>query len=286
MPAFFVMLLAVVAYGAVGGAFADAAAYLFNPDFSVIQTEDGGFAPGKLLAIFGAALGQAFFSVGVGAGLMITYGAYLNRDQAIQPSAAIVAGSDTAVAVIAGLAIFPIVFASGLAPNAGPGLFFVTLPIAFSSLPGLVGPIFGTVFFTLAFFAAITSSISLLEVAVSWAEEHAGVKRATAALALGGLCWLIGAGSVYSDAFFALTDEVTAKLMLPLGGLLVALFAGWAVKREILREELVHASDRAFTLWRLLIRWVAPVGTLVIFGGSLIAFVRNLPALLGAFGGG
>ena len=287
MPAFFVMLVIVVVFGFFTGDVAGAASYLFRPDFGAFtDPETGAFAPGRVMSAFSAALGQAFFSIGLGFGLMITYGAYLQKNMRVIDNAAIVAGSDTFVALIAGLAVFPIVFGFGLDPAGGAGLFFVTLPVAFSQMPPLLGVVFGGVFFTLAFFVAITSSISLLEVSVSWADDHKGFPRRRAALILGFLCWLLGLASVYSGAFFDLMDYLTEKIMLPFGGLMVAVFAGWFIRREFLRDELSGASDGAFKYWRFLIKWVAPIGTVAIFAASVYAFVEAAPGLFGAFSQG
>ncbi len=298
MPLFFVMLLGVVLFGLVAGDAGAAAAYLFKPEpcvlFDVVGEASAAnacgapsgaatrFSLGNLGGIFSAALGQAFFSVGVGVGLMITYGSYIRKDEKLLGSATIVAASDTFVALIAGMAIFPIVFGFGLDPNGGPGLFFVTLPVAFSQLPVAVGILFGGVFFTLALFAALTSSISLLEVSASWAKETVGLGRFASALGLGGLCWLVGLGSVFSAEFFDLIDQITEKLFLPIGGFLVALFAGWAVNRALFRDEMHATSDRVFAFWRFLIRWVAPIGTIFILYFSLSALITNPPAVIAA----
>lgn len=253
MPLFFLMLIGIVIYAASQGDFAQAADFLLKPDFSEVQ-----------FSTFLAALGQAFFSLGVGVGLMITYGAYLPKDTGIPSSTLIVAGSDTLVSVIAGFAIFPLVFAFGLEPGGGPGLFFVTLPIAFGQMPG--GDILGGAFFTLALFAAFTSSISLMEVGVSWLEERQGVTRWGASLGVGFVLFMIGAGYIYSTEFIDFVDFVTGSLMLPLGGLLVAIFAGWVLSREMLVSEL--GEGWVMAAWRTVIRWVTPalIGFILVFG--------------------
>ncbi len=263
MPAFFVMLLGIVVFSAISGDFVAAARFLFEPDFSKLGFDD-------MLS----ALGQAFFSIGVGVGLMITYGAYLDRNQDIPSSAGIVATSDTLVAIIAGLAIFPIVFAFDVEPNAGPGLFFVTLPTAFAQMPG--GAVFGAVFFTLAFFAAITSSISLLEVSVSWFEEQKSINRWGAAFGLGFLIWVIGVGSILSLGFLDFVGYITGSLLLPLGGLLVAVFAGWFVSKKVFVEE--FGDSWVVPIWRFLIRYVAPIGVAVILVGGIATKVIEIVA--------
>lgn len=283
MPLFFVMLLGVLIFGAVRGDFMAAVRYLFEPDFSTlyVASKDDpavmvlSFA--RIREIFSAALGQAFFSVGVGVGLMITYGSYLSRRVQLSSSSGIVAGSDTLVALIAGLVIFPLAFGFGQSPDAGPGLFFVTLPNAFAQMPGVLGIVVGGAFFLLALFAAITSSISLLEVSVAWLEEKIG-SRVIAALILGGLCWSIGLGSVYSLYVFDFVDKLTEKVMLPLGGLLVAIFAGWIVSRAVLRDE--FEGEGFFPIWRFLVRWVAPVGAVLIMAFSLYSLYTDPPALV------
>ncbi len=296
MPAFFVMLLGVVLFNAFAGNFGAAVSYLFQPQpcvlFDAPSIEGAANACGapegaetrfnimNFLPILSSALGQAFFSVGVGVGLMITYGAYLNKDEQITGNARIVAGSDTLVALIAGFAIFPIVFGFGMSPNGGPGLFFVTLPAAFSQLPSILAVALAGIFFTLAFFAAITSSISLLEVSVSRAEERFPGKRVPVAIALGGVCFLIGVANALDLNVFDFFDQLTEKLFLPLGGLLIALFAGWAVRKEIFRAELTQTTDGMFTFWHVLIRWVAPIGTAVILASSLWLLITNPPALV------
>ena len=253
MPAFFVMLLVVVGFAVTQGDFAQTAAFLFEPKWG-----DVGFKT------FLSALGQAFFSIGVGVGLMITYGAYLDSKTDIPRSSFLVVGADTMVALIAGFAIFPIVFMAGLDPAGGPGLFFVSMPVAFGSITG--GTIFATVFFALALFAAFTSSISLMEVGVSWLEERQGVTRFGAALGVGFVLWMIGAAYVFSLEYLDFVDFMTEGLLLPLGGFLVSVFAGWIVSRQMLTSEL--GEGNIMNIWRFLIRWFVPpfVAFVLVFG--------------------
>ena len=265
MPLFFIMLIVVVGFAFATGDTAKTAAFIFEPKW-----EDVGFKT------FLAALGQAFFSIGVGVGLMITYGAYLSDDTNIPRSSAIVVGADTFVALIAGFAIFPIAFGAGLNivtecppgvacdPGIGPKLFFVSMPVAFGSIPG--GSIIATVFFSLALFAAFTSSISLMEVAVSWLEERQGVTRLGAAIGVAFVLWMIGAAYVFSGDYLDFVDFMTEGLLLPLGGLLVAIFAGWMLSREMLVSEL--GEGNVMNLWRFAIRWIVPafVGFVLVFG--------------------
>jgi neurotransmitter:Na+ symporter, NSS family len=179
------------------------------------------------------------------------------------------------VAILAGLAIFPIVFANGLDPEAGQGLVFVTLPLAFGQMPG--GTIIGTGFFVLLAFAALTSAISLLEVPVSWLEERQGWTRKRATLSIGAAVWAVGVGSALSTSIWAdvyllgfierfqttgildLVDYITGQALLPLGGMLIAIFAGWWMKSDVLTQEL-GMSGSAFKTWRFLVRFVCPVG--------------------------
>jgi NSS family neurotransmitter:Na+ symporter len=253
MPLFFVMVLVVVGFSLANGDVARTAAFIFEPKW-----EDVGFKT------FLAALGQAFFSIGVGVGLMITYGAYLDRKTDIPRSSAIIAGSDTFVALIAGFAIFPIVFAAGLDPAAGPGLFFISMPVAFEAIPG--GSVFAIVFFALALFAAFTSSISLMEVSVSWLEERQGVTRIGAAWGVGFVLFMVGAAYVFSGDYLDFMDFMTEGLLLPLGGLLAAIFAGWVLSRDMLTSEL--GESMVMNVWRFLIRWFVPpfIALVLVFG--------------------
>ncbi|MFN4185153.1 MAG: sodium-dependent transporter [Hyphomonas sp.] len=253
MPLFFVMVLVVVGFSLANGDVARTVAFIFEPKW-----EDVGFKT------FLAALGQAFFSIGVGVGLMITYGAYLDRKTDIPKSSAIVVGSDTFVALIAGFAIFPIVFAAGLNEAAGPSLFFVSMPVAFEAIPG--GSIFAIIFFSLALFAAFTSSISLMEVGVSWLEERQGVTRIGAASGVGFVLFMVGAAYVFSLEYLDFMDFMTEGLLLPLGGFLAAIFAGWILSREMLTSELGEGT--VMNVWRFLIRWFVPpfIGLVLVFG--------------------
>jgi NSS family neurotransmitter:Na+ symporter len=253
MPLFFLMLIVVVGFAIANGDTARTFAFLFEPKW-----EDVGF---KTLL---AALGQAFFSIGVGVGLMITYGAYLDRDTDIPRASGMIAASDTFVALIAGFAIFPIVFAAGLDPASGPSLFFVSMPVAFEAIPG--GNIFAVVFFSLALFAAFTSSISLMEVGVSWLEEREGVTRPGAAAGVGFVLFMIGAAYVFSLDYLDFMDFMTEGLLLPLGGLLVAVFAGWVLSRDMLVSEL--GEGMVMNVWRFLMRWFVPpfVAVILVFG--------------------
>ena len=253
MPLFFVMLVVVVGFAVTNGETAKTVAFLFEPKW-----EDVGFKT------FLNALGQAFFSIGVGVGLMITYGAYLSDDTNIPRSSAIIVSADTLVALIAGFAIFPIVFSAGLDPASGPSLFFISMPVAFASVPG--GDIFASVFFALALFAAFTSSISLMEVGVSWLEERQGVTRMGAALGVAFVLWMIGAAYVFSLAYLDFVDFMTEGLLLPLGGLLVAVFSGWVLSRDMLTSEL--GEGNVMNIWRFLIRWFVPVfvSVVLVFG--------------------
>ncbi len=262
MPAFFVMLVGMVLYAGVVGDFGSAVTFLFTPDFNKISVE-----------VILEAIGQAFFSVGVGSAIMITYGAYLTREEKIPGSALTVVSADTVVALLAGLAIFPLVFAvQGLEANGGPGLLFQTLPAAIGQLPG--ASFVGGLFFLLAFFAALTSAISLFEVIVAWSEDKLGLHRPEASLRWGIAAWGVGIGSVLSTSvwanfyplnfgpffektFFDVLDVLTSNFLLPLSGILVSIFTGWIMSEKVMREEL-QLSDNLFRIWQAMVRYVIP----------------------------
>jgi len=274
MPALFTLLLAMVAYGFFQGDMAGALHFMFDFDLSAIN--------GRVILV---AVGQAFFSIGVAMGLMMGFGAYLPRDVSIGKSAVIIVTADTLVAIIAGLAIFPIVFANGLDPAEGPGLIFVSLPIAFGSVTG--GLIFGTLFFILLFFAALTSVIGTLEPVIAWSEERFRLPRWKAALSVCVSVFFLGLGTVFSFnlwsewrplasferfgdfGYFEILDYLTANLMMPVGGLLVALFTGWMVKPEAIEAQLQIENTRLFRAWFWLLRWVAPISIALIIYSSL-----------------
>ena len=190
------------------------------------------------------------------------------------------------VALAAGLAIFPIVFAMPhLEPGAGPGLMFVTLPVAFGSLP--LGAVVGAVFFLLVSFAAVTSAISLTEPALAFLVEEYNAKRGRVAITLGSACWLLGIGSVLSFSvwadfhivggltFFDFVDYVSGKILLPLGGLLIALFAGWVLTKDIVRDQLAFSAPWQWSAWTFTIRYVAPIGVLVVFAYTIYESVAG-----------
>ncbi len=275
MPALFVMLLVLVGYALIAGDVARGLAFLFRPDLGKV---DG--------AMVLAAVGQAFFSIGVGMGMMMTYGAYLAKDVSITRSAFIIAGTDTLVAVLAGVAIFPLVFANGLDPGQGPGLVFVTLPIAFGAMPG--GSVFGGVFFVLLVFAALTSAIASMEPATLWASERFGWRRAPTAIATGIAAWIVGLGTVLSfnawrgwhplgafehyagRTFYDLLDYATSTLMMPVSALLLALFVGWRMRPDAASDELGLGTGVHFGVWRtLLLRWLVPAAILAILISGL-----------------
>lgn len=268
IPGLFILLIALAFYASTLSGFYDGLSYMFIPDMSKIDSN----------VILGA-MGMAFFSLSIGMGSLMIYGSYLSDDSSISYVTTIVAFADTFVAILAGVIIFPIVFTYNLDPStAGPGLIFQTLPIAFGAMPG--GNIVATIFFILLFFAAITSSISLIEPAITYMIEKNSITRSEASIKLGTITWLLGIGTILSFSyaadlkvfgynFFDLLDNFTSKVMLPLGGLLIAIFVGFIVKRNIVLNEL-NMSTVKFELWRLLVRYVAPVAVTLIFVNGLI----------------
>jgi len=263
MPALFLLLLVMVGYALGQGAFSQGVEYLFKPDFSELTAS----------AVL-EAMGQAFFSLSLGMGAIMIYGSYLSEHASIGRTTVMIAAMDTLVAVLAGLAIFPIVFAYGLAPQGGPGLIFKILPIAFAGMPG--GAFFGVLFFLLLVFAGWTSAISLLEPIVAWLVENHGMNRVKASALAGILAWLLGIASLLSLSvwseytlfdknFFSLVEFLTADIMLPLGGVLIGVFAGWQMSRQSTVDELGLGDGVLYRGWRFLVRYVTPVAiTLVL----------------------
>ncbi len=270
MPALFVLLIGLMLYSAITADFAAALNFLFNPDWGKLNVN-------TVLQ----ALGLAFFSLSLALGSIMTYGSYLTKDMNIPRSAVTIAAADSGVALLAGLAIFPIVFAYGLNPGQSVGLVFTTLPIAFGQMPG--GAIIGTLFFFLLTVAAVTSAISLLEPAVSYVEERTGIDRkkvsvyiAIAAFALGTLsAWgqpgnILGTVKVFGLDFMSLKDYITNNIMMPLGGMFIALFVGWFVSRKNMMDELAM-EDGTFKLWYFLVRFVCPVA----IGAVFVSIIYN-----------
>jgi len=262
MPTLFVLLLILVFYAMTTGYFSDGVDFLFSPDFSKIT------ANSILIA-----MGHAFFTLSLGMGAIMVYGSYLPKDISIAKTSIMIAGADTAVALMAGLVIFPIVFANGLEPGAGPGLIFKTLPIAFGQMDA--GILIGTLFFVLLVFAAWSSSISLIEPAVAWLVENKGMNRIYASVWVGLATWMVGIGTVLSFnlwdnfkifglTFFDLLDYLTANIMLPLGGLFIAVFAGWLMHTQSSKDEL-NTTEDGYKLWTVLVRYITPVAVMIVF---------------------
>ena len=256
MPLLFLIIVLLCLYSMQTGAFFEGLTYLFRPDFSKINPQ-----------VTLEALGQAFFTLSLGMGAIMAYGAYMPANQNIGRTALTVAALDTGVALLAGIAIFPIVFANGLAPSEGPGLVFVTLPIAFSAMP--LGILFGTLFFILLSIAALSSSISLIEPGVAWLIESLKIKRLTATILLGFMAWFLGLFSalsfnllseftIFGKNFFDATDFLTNQIMLPLGGIFISIFVGWVMKKEHVLDELGFEEGFLFKLWYFSVRYIAP----------------------------
>jgi NSS family neurotransmitter:Na+ symporter len=263
MPLLFALLLGLAVYNYFAGGFDQAVQWLFTPDFSKI-----GF--GTVLA----AIGQAFFSIGVGMAGMMVYGSYLPKSISITHSVLIIVIADTGVALLAGLVIFPAVFHNGLDPAAGAGLIFQTLPVAFAQMPG--GYLFSVLFFTMLSVAGITSMVGLVESVNAWLEDRFGMPRHKSALLVVGSVACFSVLSILSynvlsqynlgDRNFNDTmDFFSNQILLPLGGLFIAVFAGWGMHSSATRDELTSLTAGTYALWHFLIRFVVPPAVLVIF---------------------
>jgi NSS family neurotransmitter:Na+ symporter len=263
VPALILLLLVLLGYAITSGDFAAGAKFMFRADFSQIN--------GNTVL---AAMGQAFFTLSIGMGAVMAYGAYLPQDESIALTGFAVVCGDTAIALLAGLVIFPIVFANGLDPGEGPGLIFQTLPLAFGQMPA--GGFFGCLFFILLCFAALTSAISLMEPAVAWMVENFKLSRAAAVIRVGSIIWLLGFATVLSfsnwseftflnGTIFDNLDYLTSNIMLPLGGFFITIFVGWVMCENSSADELDPDAGFFYRIWLLLARWVAPIAVALVF---------------------
>jgi len=263
IPALFGAMIIMVIYGMVAGDMVSTLRFLLEPDFSKIT--------------FGtamAAIGQAFFSIGIGMGSLIVFGAYMPKDFSIPRSATAVIFMDTGVAVLAGFAIFPLVFQYGLNPGAGPGLIFETLPLAFGQMPG--GQLFGAIFFVLLISAALSSCIGLAEGVVNWVDEHLHIPRQRGILYVAGTAWVLGIASILGFStwsnvhlldfipsyegldIFDTFDTLAANNLLLIGGAFSSIFFGWMVPKALKLEEINIEDGLLFSMWRFSIRFVIP----------------------------
>lgn len=267
MPGLFIVLIALVIYAAWEGDFWKAWQFLFSFKITDIcwQTVID-------------AMGQAFFSLATGAGAILIYGSYVDKQTDIVKTVAIIAGLDVLVALLAGLAIFPIVFSHALPPQSGPGLMFHILPIAFSHMPGSLWV--GSLFFILLLFAAWTSSVSMAEPLVAMLSERFHFSRISGSFYIGLLAWLGGLGCVFSFnlwcdvlvwqkwGIFQILTDLPTNILLPIGALLFCIFAGWKMKAPYVRQE--FGESRIYPLWRFAIRYIAPLGILIVLVANFI----------------
>ncbi len=274
MPLLFVLMLVLVIRGLTLDGASEGMKFLWYPDWSAVTGET------ILLA-----LGQAFFTLSLGMGAMLTYGSYMSKSDNIPVSAFEIVTLDTLIALLAGIAIFTAVFATGLRPDSGPGLIFYTLPIVFTKMPG--GYIFSILFFILLSIAALTSAISLLEVITAYFVDEKGWSRKKAVLVFGTVTFIIGIPSalsynvladvhIFGRNFFDTVDFLSANILLPLGGLLIALFVGYFWKTENALSALKEGAENFFgkygwfaVYWKIFIKYFAPVLIAIVFLKSI-----------------
>ncbi|MDE0152032.1 MAG: sodium-dependent transporter [Bdellovibrionales bacterium] len=270
MPLLFLLMFVLLGYSMVSGDFARGVTFLFSFNIADLSSE----------AVL-SAMGHAFFTLSIGMGAIMAYGSYLPRKVSIVSTVGVIAVLDTLVALIAGLAIFPIVFTNGLQPDAGPGLLFQAIPLAFGNLPA--GSLFGALFFLLVSFAALTSAISLVEPALAFFVEKYKMKRLYAAIIIGFTCWVLGIGTVFSFniwsdfhivqsmTIFDFVDSVSQKILLPFGGFLIALYVAYKMPVQAVIENLDLAKKHTH-VWKALIGVIAPLSIVIIFLHSLGVF--------------
>lgn len=271
MPTLFIILIGLIVYAVSLPGAEEGIKFYLQPDFSKLS--------GKTIL---SALGQAFFSLSLGMGAMITYGSYITRNTNLFSSSVVIAFSDTLIAVMAGLVIFPALFAVGMEPTQGPGLVFNVLPQIFSQMPG--GTIVGVFFFILLAIAALTSSISLLEVGVAWAVDELKFSRTKGTIVLTVFAFLIGIPSALSQgsieyfsnlnflgkkSFLDIADFLFGSIALSFGGMLLSIFVGWKWGAKKASDEIRYGMDQEYQilikLWVFLIRFVCPVIILFVF---------------------
>lgn len=266
MPLLVLMIIVICIRSLTLPGAAEGVSYLFSPDFSRLTTE------GVL-----AALGQAFFSLSLGMGTLITYGSYISKKEKLGSTVTQVTIADTVIAMLAGIAIFPAVFAFGIAPDAGPGLVFETLPNVFQEMAG--GYFFGLIFFILLSIAALTSSISILEVVVAYMKEELNMTRRSASIFAAAIITLLGVlctlsfgvmqeVTIFETRLFDLMEFSASDVLLPIGGLLIVLFIGWYLGAARTREEVSNDNSlkvRYFPAYMFLIKFIAPVAIAIVF---------------------
>jgi len=258
MPMLGFLMIFMVIYSMINGDFTKALSFLFAPDFSDVTSD-------TLLQ----AMGQAFFSLSLGMGSIMAYGAYMPKDQQVVSSSFTVASLDTLIAMLAGLAIFPIIFAFNLESNSGPGLVFVSMLSAFNQMQ--FGQLIGPLFFILLSVAALSSSISLLEPGVAYLSEEGILSRKRSAEIISFFIWVLGIGSVlsfniWSDVdiilgknFLDSMDLIANQILLPLGGMLIAIFVGWFMKESLIKDEIGNTNNALYLIWRFFVKFVAPL---------------------------
>lgn len=263
MPGLLIILIILLFYSITQGDFRAGIDFLLKPDFTKITSQ-------SILA----AMGQAFFTLSLGMGCIVMYGAYLPKEESIMGTSVTIIFCDTMIALLAGMVIFPIVFQFGLEKADGPGLIFLTLPLAFNDISG--GYLFSGLFFILLAFAAITSALSLLEPSVAWMIENKNYSRTKSAIIIGLLIWTLGLLTIFSFnilsgfTFFKGTlfdnfDYLATNILLPVSGLLFTIFASWVVPKEKTILELSDVSKGIYYLWLFTARYIAPVGVILVF---------------------
>jgi NSS family neurotransmitter:Na+ symporter len=272
MPILLVLLLVLVVRSITLEGSRDGLVFLFNPDFSTIKD-----APLKIII---EALGQAFFSLSIGMGTLITYGSYIQKKENLANTAVSVAFADTFIAVVAGLAIFPAVFAFGINPGEGPELVYITLPVIFQSMSG--GLIWAFMFFLLLCFAAITSTISVLEVIVAYFSEQLQMSRKRAAILAMISVGFLGILCASSEKIFGVFNG-SPDLLLPLGGFFIVLFIGWFLAKDTATGELSSQGKYSLGYYRLfmfLVKFAAPLAIALLFGlGVYSKLITIFPSL-------
>ena len=272
MPILLVLLMVLVVRSVTLEGAREGLVFLFKPDFSTIKD-----APLKIII---EALGQAFFSLSIGMGTLITYGSYIRKKENLANTAVSVAFADTFIAVVAGLAIFPAVFAFGINPGEGPELVYITLPVIFQSMSG--GLIWAFMFFLLLCFAAITSTISVLEVIVAYFSEQLNMTRKRAAILAMISVGFLGVLCSMSEKIFGVFNG-SPDLLLPLGGFFIVVFIGWFLSGNTTKAEL--SSDGKYKtgyygLYMFLVKFVAPLAIALLFAlGVYSKLITIFPSL-------